>query len=103
MSKITLTLALVAATFAAPVVAQQRSVEVVYSDLNLNTSAGIAAFDRRINAAVGQACGQPVNLGQHNAVRNCRAGAYAQAMSQRSLILARAQTGNSPLRIAAAR
>ena len=32
------------AIIAAPAVAQQRSVEVVYSDLNLNTSAGIAAF-----------------------------------------------------------
>ena len=103
MFKTKLTIGLVAAALSTNAVAQSQSVTVSYGDLDLTTSAGIAAFDSRIDAAVERVCGQPSMLSQRNAVSNCRAAARAQAQSQRSVLLARAQAGKNGTLIASSR
>jgi UrcA family protein len=44
---------------AAPAVAQGSQIVVNYSDLDLNTSAGVQALDQRLEAGVKAVCGRP--------------------------------------------
>ena len=103
MFKTKLMIGLVAAALSTNAAAQALSVQVSSAGLDLNSSAGIAALDNRIDAAVQQVCGEPSMLSQRNAVKNCRAAARAQAQAQRSVILARAQAGSNRTLIAASR
>jgi UrcA family protein len=102
------TLIALAATLATPAIAQDwgnqpHTVQVSYGDLNLNSAQGIAALDRRIDAAVGRFCGAPMNLSEYSHVRKCRAAAFASARSQRTVVLAQAQSGSGTIRIVAKR
>ena len=63
---------------------------VGFSDLNLASPAGRAAFDGRIDAAARQVCGeyQPLQLKMLSIARTCRTRAIAAAEAQLSQTLA---------------
>ena len=92
--KILLPLALLASAFtAAPAWAQppaSATITVHTADLDLGSRAGVAALDRRINAAIGLVCGDASDADVHgkNVVVRCRAEARAQAAAQRNRALA---------------
>ncbi|MGZ8282087.1 MAG: UrcA family protein [Allosphingosinicella sp.] len=88
-------LALIASAIAAaPVAASPTSTAVRYGDLDLNSPAGIAAFDARIARAVRQVCGSPYprDLQGRRDVERCRAETLASTQAQRSDALAVAQS-----------
>ena len=73
----------------APALAQpgaSATIAVHTADLDLTSSAGVSALDRRIRAAVEIACGElsDVDLHGRNAAQRCRAEARAQAAAQRA-------------------
>lgn len=69
---------LAGATIAPAAVAQERSVMVEYSDLNLTTDKGVQVLDRRIAFAVQKVCGVPhaLDLEEQAWVRNCRGATF---------------------------
>lgn len=76
MSKIILSAILLSASFAIPAVAQEvtRDVHIDYSDLNLDSSSGIRALDRRISRAVNIVCPEDgrVDLASAMKIDKCR-------------------------------
>lgn len=103
MSKTQFAIALAAATLALPAAAQQRQVVVGYADLNLNTRAGIAALDSRLEAAVRRICGPDSRqLSEHQQMLDCRAATRARAQTRRSVILAQAQRRTGGIAVASA-
>jgi UrcA family protein len=94
-----LALAALAATAAAPAIAQSSdSVAVGYGDLNLSSPAGREALERRVGAAARQVCGeyQPLELKMIALSRACRARALAAGQAQfgQSLAAGGAQSAN---------
>jgi UrcA family protein len=96
--KTILPLALLAAAFvttpASAQTAAPSGVHVVsYADLNLASDAGRRQLDRRIGAAVRDACGAASDADLHgkNAVARCRSEAWGQAQAQRAVALASAR------------
>ena len=94
--------ALVAAQLAVPASTdpghRRRNVRVRIADLDLGTSEGVAALDRRLALAVAKACGtahylEPEKLDE---VDRCRADARARAMATRNAILGRQTGGAAP-------
>lgn len=88
-------LALAASLSASPAVAQNvptPATAVSYADLDLRTEAGVRALDRRIRAAVREACGSASSFDSagKDAVRDCRADAFAQISAQRQSAIAEA-------------
>lgn len=92
--------ALLAAPAAAQIPVQPEPVQTVsYSDLDLRTDAGRAALDRRIAAAVIEACGTASSAdpqGQ-NEVRRCRAETLDSVAAKRDTILAAARANGTVL------
>ncbi|MBV9930866.1 MAG: UrcA family protein [Alphaproteobacteria bacterium] len=95
--KILLSLAALAATVAgAPAVAEAPSsaaaVVVRYADLDLYSAAGRRVLDRRIDAAVRDACGSASDADLHgrNAVRACVAQTKRAVAAQRAAVRAAA-------------
>lgn len=83
--------ALAAATIVAPVSAQETTTgnspyRVSHADLDLRTDAGIRSLDRRIDHAVGKACGwaSDFDIAGQNEIRRCRKQAVAAAAAQRN-------------------
>lgn len=100
-----ITLLTLAAALSTPAIAQHtstQSVQVNYRDLDLASAHGVAVLDRRIDQAIWQLCGD-FSLAQGQAARNCRAAARGVAATQRSVVLANAQSGAHTIRIAAKR
>jgi len=91
----TITLAAAAASICtAPVLAQDLvSIKVGYSDLNLNSTAGAAVLERRIDAAVTQICGQADNRDpqQRAMVSQCRQEVSVGADEQGRQAIAKAR------------
>ena len=88
-------LTLAASLSASPAVAQNvptSSSAVSYADLDLRTEAGVRALDRRIRAAVREACGtaSSFDAAGKDAVRDCRADAFAQISTQRQSAISEA-------------
>lgn len=86
--------ALVAATFASPVSAQEaRTVRVSHADLRLEREADAARLDRRIAHAARAACGRASDwdLSGGNASRRCRAEKRATAAAQRDRLVTEAR------------
>ena len=92
---------IVAAALLAPAAAsaqpEQQTARVSYADLNLNTTAGLARLDRRIERAIDGMCGQAPsgNLDAAAPVWKCRTAAEASASSQRQLAVRNAQQGST--------
>lgn len=62
----------------------QRVVTVAYSDLNLNSSAGMKALEARISSAAKKACGQShgrISLKEASNVRSCINGTRDSALA----------------------
>jgi len=100
--------AVAAALLAAPAFSQGPAsapeVRVVsYADLDLASDAGRRQLDRRIAAAVADACGTASDADLHgkNLVGRCRTDAWSQANAQRAGALAAVRSGAD--RLAAAR
>jgi UrcA family protein len=99
--KTLLSLALLAAAVAAAPAAAQpagsAAVVVRTADLDLRSPAGISALDRRIHAAVYQACGEASDLDLHgkNLVARCRADTLATVAARRAEAVALARRGTS--------
>ena len=73
---------------AAPAAAEDEvSVSVDFADLDLTSSAGSAALDRRIDAAVKEVCAKPDirNLKAMTAWEECKASARIGALDQLSI------------------
>jgi UrcA family protein len=89
--------ALAAAAFViVPTAAQEpvsadRTVAVRHADLDLASRAGVAALDRRIQAAVREACGtaSDADVRGKNQVQQCRADTLASVAAQRESAIAR--------------
>lgn len=69
---------------AAPVAAQDTQLVVSYSDLDLNTTAGVQTLDQRLEAGVKAVCGSPEirNLKSTLAFEQCRDAAMNSAHEQ---------------------
>ena len=83
-----------------PVLAGQNdSRRVQYADLNLNTPAGIAALDARIDQAINEVCrgSTPYQLSDLRDVRRCRTDTRAAVRGARSNAIAQARRGNLDL------
>lgn len=95
------TIAILAAVGAAnPVLAGSNdSARVHYGDLNLNTPAGVAALDARIEQAINQVCAStsPYELQDQRNVRRCRSDTRAAVRSLRNTAIAQARRGNIDL------
>ena len=96
--KTLLPLAALATSFAVPAVSQpaaSATIAVHTADLDLRSPAGLAALDRRINAAIEIACGDlsDVDLHGKNVAQRCRTATRAQAAAQRSNAVALARRG----------
>jgi len=95
------TIVILAAIGAAnPVLAGQNdSQRVHYGDLDLNSPAGIAAFDSRIEQAVNQVCAatSPYELQDRRNVRQCRIATRAAVRNLRTTAIAQARRGNLDL------
>lgn len=95
------TIAIVAAVGAAnPVLAGQNdSQRVHYGDLNLNSPAGVAAFDARIEQAINEVCRStsPYELQDLRNTRRCRSDTRAAVRSLRNTAIAQARRGNIDL------
>ena len=96
--------AIMAALVAAPAIAQNLSeapatILVRHADLDLATPGGIAMLDRRIRAAVEEACGatSDADPAGKNRVVDCRKTRLAEARSQRERVLASASVGKTVL------
>jgi UrcA family protein len=89
------TIAIFAAVGAAnPVLAGQNdSQRVHYGDLDLNSPAGIAAFDARLEQAVNQVCRStsPYEIADQMNVRRCRIATRASVRGLRNTALAQAR------------
>ena len=72
---------------------EQVTRHIGYTDLDLATDAGRARLDRRLGAAIAEACGtaSDLDLVGQNAVRRCRVAARQAAAAQRDLALAAAR------------
>lgn len=82
-----LALATAAATLTAtsvPALAEESRAIVHFADLNLGTSAGRETLENRFRAAARKVCGPipSVQVREMQQVRECRAGAVAQAWDQ---------------------
>lgn len=81
------------ALLAAPLQAQAIDLDtrtVDYGDLDLSSSAGRKALDRRLTAAVNQVCGELTARSAliNRAVRECRETTLADAHAQRDIAIA---------------
>lgn len=91
---------LVAVGAANPVLAGQNdSTRVHFGDLNLNSPAGVAALDARIEQAINQVCAStsPYELQDLRNVRRCRSDTRAAVRSLRNSAIAQARRGNIDL------
>lgn len=81
-----LVLLVLCAVVSAPVAAETVSRTVDTRDLNLGSSAGVAALDRRIKRAVNQVCGTANLRGTWAmaGIQACRAEAFARANTDRN-------------------
>lgn len=72
---------------------EQVTLRIGYGDLDLATDSGRSRLDRRLGAAVAEACGSAsdLDLAGQNAVRRCRVAARQAATVQRDLALAAAR------------
>ena len=104
--KTLLSLAVLAAAFTAqPAFAQQPAaapvgaVVVRTADLDLASSSGVSALDRRIRVAVRQACGtaSDTDLQGRNADRKCRADTRASVAPLRESAIANARRASPTL------
>lgn len=97
MKTISIALALIAATGAAPAFAEPLTVTSIVktADLDLSSARGQHELDRRIVRAANEVCGEAsnVDLDGKNAVRQCRADTIAAATSKREVLLASAAAG----------
>jgi UrcA family protein len=87
-------LTLAAAVCATPALAQDVvSIKVSYSDLNLNSTAGAAILQRRIDAAVAQICGtvDTFDLRRSALVAQCRREVSAAPYDQSRQAVAKAR------------
>lgn len=93
----TLSAALALGTVAAPAMAGETHLKVVYSDLNLNTVAGQETLERRIDAAAKKACGyDEIRTGtrmQNREVTRCYRQAKKQATTQMASVVSDARLG----------
>lgn len=82
-----------APTFAQGPTFESRPQVVRYADLDLTSEAGRTALDRRIRAAIDEACGvaSEADLEGSNKVRRCREEASTHAALQRDRAIASAQ------------
>jgi UrcA family protein len=69
---------------AAPAVAQESQIVVSYSDLDLNTTAGVQVLDQRLEAGVKAVCARPDirNLKSMVAFEQCKDAAMTSAHEQ---------------------
>ena len=94
MTKTFALIPLLAASLAASAQAQELSVRVGYGDLDLASDAGVARFDRRIDAAIEQVCGD--GLGQRPlskvlAILKCSRDTRSDVAAPREVAIARAR------------
>jgi UrcA family protein len=94
--------ALAAALLAHPASAQTAppAPQVVhYADLDLSSPAGVRELDRRIGAAVRDACGSASDADLHgqNLVIRCRVEARGQAKAQRAIAVASVRAGGDEI------
>ena len=92
-------IALVASVVAVSPARADNSRTVSYADLDLDSPAGRAALDRRIENAVRQVCGRafPIDLQSHNQVRQCRQQTIADIQAQRNDAFAQARNSQIQL------
>jgi UrcA family protein len=97
MFKISL-IAAAALLAAAPAFAQEADADVLqrtvsYADLDLSSPAGVATFDRRIDAAVTQVCGHldRYDLAARKAIQDCRRDARSKIEATRNALVASAK------------
>jgi len=90
--------AVTSALFLLPAAGRSAPIEQVvrhigYADLDLATASGRSRLDRRIGAAVAEACGSAsgLDLVGQNAARRCRIATRQAAAAQRDLALAAAR------------
>lgn len=99
MFKFTVPLVLVAA-LAGTAHAQEISVPVDYSDLDLTSASGVARLDDRIDSAVDQVCGETLgqkSLSERLAIRSCVRDARVSVRDPRRFAIDRAN-GKLPMR-----
>lgn len=70
--------------YAGGALAEETTVVVPYSDLDMSSPEGNATLERRINAAVAAVCGEADirNIRSSNAVAQCKIDTRAKAMEQ---------------------
>jgi UrcA family protein len=92
-------IALVLAAASAAASAEPPSRAVRYADLDLATSDGVAALDRRIGHAIEQICGTavPADLDSQAAIQLCRVASWKEVAGRRSTLLAAARAGSPRL------
>lgn len=75
-------LAASAMAISAPAMAESKSKEVQYGDLDLSTASGQNRLKTRVKQAVKQVCGSPraMTLKDHMDQNNCESNAIAEAM-----------------------
>jgi UrcA family protein len=97
-------IAMLMAFSASPALSQPVAVAtttVQTADLNLSSTSGQRALDRRLNQAVKEVCGyaSDADVAGKNEVRRCRVETFAKAESERDLRIAKGS--GSPIEIAA--
>ena len=105
MNKSIALISVLAAALASPAQAQEQSVTVSYGDLDLTSDTGVARFDNRIDAAVGQVCGDrigPMPLSTARAVRKCSRDTMADVANPREIAIERARGRQPSVELASA-
>ena len=105
MTKFFVLAPLLAGALAVSAQAQEASVRVGYGDLDLTSETGVTRFDRRIEAAVEQVCGDRMGqkaLSAVLAIRKCSREAQADIASPRQIAIDRARGKDPSVHLAAA-
>ena len=93
MTKLSLLIALAAASLATPTLAAERTpdAKVAYADLHIASATGQAALDRRISTAIDASCGVDVSvqdLAERLAAKHCVRAKQAEVAPARAAVLA---------------
>lgn len=86
---------------APPAAAETISVKVSYAGLDLNSTAGVAEFDRRISRAVKTICGDADRTYLRNEHRRCTREANASGSTQKDRVIALVRLANDRQQLAA--
>lgn len=90
-----------ALSIALPAAAETISVKVSYAGLDLNSTAGIAEFDRRISRAVKSICSEADRTFVRNEYRRCTREAHASGLTQKDRVIALVRLANDRQQLAA--